>query len=701
MIAATMLAALLPLAPHPSAPFPAIVTDAATVTEVAPGVLFGDYQMLTADGPLSVHVLAIDLHEPSVRIGAVLAHDQLVSSGEELSSMAQRTGAVAGINGDYFDINQTNQPLNILIQDLVLERMPMHRWAIAFDRSNVPQFAEFAIAAKAQIGSDIVPLKTINDWPPPGGGTVLITPAYGNLRAVPNLTEFTLDPIGGRPPFAVYRITGIADNTRAQPPGTYLAIGPAAYGTFPLPNTGDTIAVTADTQPSLTDLQTAIGGGPLLVKDGQWYADPDGPNTGEFLTHMPASAVATTADGKLLFFEIDGRQPALSIGVLQPQLAALMIAFGATNGMQFDGGGSATIVARMPGDANAGVRNSPSDGIERRVADGLFVYSTAPAGPPARIVAWPQQVLALPGAHVPLRFATIDAGDHPASDGVPTEALVEPNALGTYRDGGFVAGPRSGEGMLRVRHGALTLRVPVVVTTAVARTQILPQDPVAPPNGALHFSARAFDRNGYEIALPATLPWQAQDGAIDAAGVFRARTADATVSVRLGDTVAQETVVVGEHTQELGFASAATFATAPREGAGMLSTDTPCPACLTLAYDFTGTERAAYANASLPLPQRALGIQADVLGDGNGEVLRVAVNNAIGERFMYTMAHVDWRGWRHVEFRFPPALPQPLTLKAIYLVNRVGSENAVTAAGSVAFRDVRVILAGSADKPPK
>ena len=656
--------------------------------------------MLTADGPLSVHVVSLDLSEPTLHVGAMLAQDRLVSQGEAVSSMAVRSGAVAGVNGDYFDINQTNAPLNILVQNGRLQRMPMQRWAISIDRNKVARFAEFAITVTAQIGTLSIPLRTINEWPP-GGGVVLVTPDFGSLRAVPNATELQLQPVTGTPPFATYRVTGIADNSVTQPPGYYLAIGALAYGTFPLPNTGDAISVVSDAAGSLSGLQAAIGGGPLLVQNGRWYADPDGPSGGEFLKHVPLSGVATTGDGRLLLFQIDGRQPALSIGVLQPQFASLMIAFGATTGMQFDGGGSATIVARLPGDAAPTVRNSPSDGVERRVADGLFVYSDAPQGPPARIVAWPQALRAFPNSRTPVRFATIDRGDHPASDAAPTRATVLPANLGTFAGGVFRAGAREGAGVLQVRHGGLRLDIPIAVTAAIARTQILPRDPVVQPGGKVQLSVRAFDRNGYPITLPALLPWRAANGLIDSAGNFRASQTNGTVSLALGRYFVTQSIVVGEHNEPVAFADAAAFATAPRGGPGQLDRDPACKDCLSLAYDFNGTERAAYANASLTLPQRALGISAEIFGDGNGEPLRVAVNNAIDERFMYTIAHVTWHGWRRIAFRFPPDLPQPLTLKALYVINRVGPENAVTAAGSVGIRSVQVILAGSSHSAPK
>lgn len=697
-----LAAAFLPLSPAPTAPFPKILTDAPTITAVAPGVTYGDYELNTIDGPLAVHVVAVDLHDPTVRIGTALATDKLISPGETLSSMAHRNGAVAGINGDYFDINQTNQPLNILMQNARLVRMPMRRWAVALTKNKEVQFGEFDITQTAMLPGGTLPLKMMNDWPPPGGGAVLITPEYGPLRAEPNVTEIPLTAVSGTQPFGAYTAGAIADNTQPQAPGYYLAIGSNAYGSVALPNAGDTITIDGSATPTLDDIDSAIGGGPLLVKDGKSYADPDGPSKGEFATHMPASGVAVTRDGTLLFFEIDGRQPALSIGVLQPQFAALMIAFGAVTGMQFDGGGSSTIVARMPGDASASVLNSPSDGIERRIADALLVYSDAPNGPPARMFAFPQAVRALPGAHVPLRIATTDASGHPApACTCAPQMRVIPGSAGAMAGNVFIAGRKAQDAVIRVEAGALRMEIPVHVTEHVARAEILPKQPTLLARERLSLHARAFDAQGYPIALPDRLPWTANSGSLDAAGAFQAASTDALVTVKLGDRIAQQRVTVGEHSADIALQDKAAFATAPANGPGSVAKDAPCRGCLSLQYDFSGNERAAYANAPIVLPERALGVSAEVFGDGNGEVLRLAVNNAINERFLYTLAKIDWRGWRHVELRFPPELPQPITFKSVYVIDRVGPGPAVQAAGSIALRNVRVLLAGSASKPPK
>ena len=696
------LASILPLAPQPAAPFPKIVTDAPTITDVAPGVSYGEYAMRTADGPLSVHVIAVDLTDPTVRIGTALAGDRIVSQGEPVSSMAKRTGAVAGINGDYFDINQTNQPLNILVEDGRLLRVPMQRWAIFFDAQKRAQFAEFALTQSAVLPQGTLALKTMNDWPPPGGGAVFVTPEYGPLKPVENVTEFALEPLGGTPPFISYRVTGIADNTVQQPAGYYLGIGPNAYGSVPLPQDGDTISIAGSSTPSLDGIAAAIGGGPLLVKDGAWYADPDGPSKGEFATHMPASGVAITRDGTLLLFEIDGRQPALSIGVLQPQLAQLMIAFGAVTGMQFDGGGSSTLVARLPGDDDAAVQNSPSDGMERRVADALLVYSDAPQGPPARIYSMPQAVRAMPGARVPLHVAVTDASGHAAHMcRCMIHYSVSPASAGRFEGDTFVAGAKPEEAVVRIQAGTLRSEIPVHVTDTVAYAQIVPEHAALRSGENVQLQARAFDAKGYPIALPDTLPWRASSGRIDAGGAFTAGTTDARVSLQLGSRLVSEMVTVGEHDLDLPLARYAEFATAPRGGPGGIDKDAPCGGCMTLRYDFTASERAAYANASIPLPERALALSADVFGDGNGETLRLAVNNAINERFLYTVAKIGWKGWRHVEFRFSPALPQPITFKSLYVIDKVGPGPAAQAQGAVALRNVRVVLAGSAQNPHK
>src|SRR5579883_2051377 len=109
----------------------------------------------------------------------------------------------------------------------------------------------------------------------------------------------------------------------------------------------------------------------------------------------PVLAAGLSKDGAtLLLVAADGRQPRLSMGLTQPQLAAYMRWLGAYEAMAFDSGGSVTMVARFPGRPSPTVLNSPSDGHERPVGNALLVFSTAIAPAPVA----PQAPQAPPGA---------------------------------------------------------------------------------------------------------------------------------------------------------------------------------------------------------------------------------------------------------------------------------------------------------------
>jgi len=65
------------------------------------------------------------------------------------------------------------------------------------------------------------------------------------------------------------------------------------------------------------------------------------------------------------FVEVDGRQKRLSAGMTLDELTGLLEELGCENGMNLDGGGSATLWCLGK------VRNSPCDGRERELANSL------------------------------------------------------------------------------------------------------------------------------------------------------------------------------------------------------------------------------------------------------------------------------------------------------------------------------------------
>jgi len=688
--AGTVPGGLLPARIVPNEPFPPVVDEAPAIESVAPGVDYADYRLDTAAGPLAVHVVAIEPHRGDVRIGSIIANDSLVSRGETVGSMARRSRAVAGINGDFFDIGNTYRPINMVVRDGALLQVPYKRYVFAVTRDGSAHIAEFTFSGEIVIGDRTMPLDGIDALPQAGNGISLLTPAYGRVSPRENVTLVELQPLDGVPPLARYRVTGVADNLSPQPPGYYVAIGPDEYGVIGVPDAGAVVAASGDLEPlGLDSIAAAVGGGALVLHGGQWYDDPDAPYREENSRRTPCSGVGITSDGRVLLVEVDGRQPDVSVGVTRPQFAALMRALGATEALLLDGGGSSTLVVRRLGDSLADVVNSPSDGKERPVSNGIFVYSTAPSGPPVRLVARPGVVRALTGAQVPLRIAAVDAADHVAASSASIQASVLPATLGFFRDGTFAA-LRPGAGRLVLRGDGLKGEVPIEVEATPARSTITPARPNLDPNSTILLAAHAYDSRGYALALPPLLNWSATTGSIDRDGRFHAGSQNANVALHVGATVANARVTVGSHDVALPFAQNARFVTVRRGGQGSLEKNAGCATCLRLAFSFGGGERAAYAVANLEVPTDTIGIAFDLQDDGSAGRVRIAVRNEIDEDVLLDAAQLGEPGWRSIAVRFPTDT-RAARLVSIYVLPPKGIE---LSEGSIVLRNVRAIVAG-------
>jgi hypothetical protein len=653
----------LPLVLAPPAPFPLVVSQWAASEDVAPGIRRADYRLMTNAGPLVVHVVAIDPHEPTVRLGAVVARDRMISSGETVSSMAARTGAVAGVNADYFDIGNTNQPLNIVIRDGAVLRTPSKRAAIGVASGGAVNVGYVSFSGSVAYGAAVIPLTGINEWPPQGG-SALLTPAYGAL-GVPaaGIVAALLDPLDAAPGMpGTYRVSAVGPPPMGPVTRPLLGFGPAAQKIAPPPQVGDTVTLAYSTTPDAAALLAAVGGGPQLIAGGLPVSDPFSPAPEETNVRFPVAGAAVEPDGTLLMIVADGRKTAVSIGLTRPEFGALMRGFGASDGLAFDSGGSATLVARMLGDAGTSVVNDPSDGRERPVADALFAYSDAPSGLHPHLVVRPATFTAYRGATVPLRGAIVDDAGHRlrAADVAPliTELATGAHVASVHETG-----------------GTLGASLPYRIVDRVAALAISPDRPNPVRGVRVPFTATASDERGAPIVLGADAPVRWTLGAQAATGTrvaYDTERGDTRIAATLGSATAATLVRVGDHTL--------TVPNYPETA---------------LAYDFTGTARAAYSNAVISLPDEPVRLSIEVLGDGSGVPLRASFLNRYGEKEALTLAKsVDWTGWRRVAIALPPDLNPPIRLTSIYVVRSLGGAP-IRTAGALRFRALAVVVPGS------
>lgn len=345
------------------------------VEATAPGLAYAQYALASDHGPLAISILAIEPREPTLHFDTAIAEDHVISGGERTSAMGLRTGAVGGVNGDYFDIGRTYQPQGMLMRAGSLLRGPTDRAALAIDKSGRVTFAEFHLNGAVEVTGRRFAVTQLNDWPPGGSHVTVITPDYGKtLAPAPGVTFAELEPLGDG---NRYRVLGVEPAAATVPVAFGLAFGPDAR---PSLRPGQTLRLEYRIDPAIPDAVAAIGGGPILVKDGAWFEDPHAPAPDERDYRWPVVALARKADDRLMLVAVDGRHPERSVGMTRPEFGALLLRLGAVDAMALDSGGSVTLVSRAPGDTNVSVRNVPSDNsAERWVSDALFLYSSAPA----------------------------------------------------------------------------------------------------------------------------------------------------------------------------------------------------------------------------------------------------------------------------------------------------------------------------------
>ena len=155
-------------------------------------------------------------------------------------------------------------------------------------------------------------------------------------------------------------------------------------------------------------LAYAVGGGTLLVKDGEVNVSKGGRN-------VTYTAIGIKADGTVVSMVCYGQRYPVSCGYTQYEVAQMMKARGCQTALLLDGSGSSTFVSRREGDSQVITRNNPSDGQERQVSSSLFIVSDVKAtGEFDHAVITPVNEVYTPGSTVQFTAVGADPSGAPA-----------------------------------------------------------------------------------------------------------------------------------------------------------------------------------------------------------------------------------------------------------------------------------------------
>jgi hypothetical protein len=380
--------------PAPPTPTPEGASDDA-VGEVGPeqpvalGVVHQGFTTTAAAGQVMGDVVVVDLTSPGIR--ADLLTPGTIAARASVAAMADQTGAVAGINGDFFDIGRTNAPAGPAVaggrplKAAVPHGRRMgpavpgaeieHVFAVGVD--HVGRIDRLRLTGTATGTRGTFPIAALNQYAVPVGGIGVFTPDWGVADRATTLCGTDVDrdapcaadqaevlvhegvvvlagrPVGGQIPQGDVVLTG-----RDK--------GAAMVRSLEI---GDRVQIDYSLVPaSGVQPQFAIGGSPILVD----RIPVPGLDDRE---RAPRSAVGTSPDGHYMFLlTLDGRQTD-SVGATLAELATVLREMGVDDAINLDGGGSSTQVFRAPGASEVTIVNDPSGSSARLVPNGIGIYA--------------------------------------------------------------------------------------------------------------------------------------------------------------------------------------------------------------------------------------------------------------------------------------------------------------------------------------
>jgi hypothetical protein len=423
----------------PGGPAAAQTVTVATSERVLGSIVHEQIVVRLADGALARgNVVRYPQADPGIELRPLLARGT-VAGLQRFDAMATaevRRGAVVGTNGGYWLPRPQGAPNGLHIESgrllagdasgllgnhsprgmlgihpggrLVMDRL---RTTLALDLPDGPFPGGGPLnEINRQVRSEFDPTSPI------AGELLLYDDRYGTAIQVPaGGIVAVVDGLGvgssGRTEGAVLNVRTVLEPTAVQvPTGRHLVVAygsrlPALQGLQVGARAGVTTTIAPYNSP-VTDwdgLSGGLAGGQLLVQNGakRTLAEWRTQNFGEshITGRQPRTAVGRSADGRGLLVTIDGRQTGWSVGMTVAELAATMLALGAVDALNLDGGGSTTMTI------GGAIRNRPSE-LGRSVASGLFVYVAPPARPRSLDLACP------PGVVPTARFSDTAGSTH-------------------------------------------------------------------------------------------------------------------------------------------------------------------------------------------------------------------------------------------------------------------------------------------------
>ena len=325
--------------------------DGTVAYQLAPGLMEYDYKVWQSGGWLTAYFLDVD---PARYTWKPALGQGQVPGLAKLSSISDAKNATAAINASFFNWNGDLIGVT-MIDGSIVGTTYIERSAVGLKSDGTTVFGPITYSGTVTAGGVTQYVGGV-DAERGTDSLVLYNKYYGKTTRT-NEYGRELTVVDGR-------VTAIrAGNSPIPANGWVVSLHGAAAKAF----AGVEVEIEQHLGGVWKDAKEIVSVGPRLVKDGVPYVTTTAEQLGDIDLHRePRSAFAVTKRGTYLLAVADGRQQD-SHGQTLNEWAKLLIAFGAKDALNLDGGGSSCMLV------NGKETIKPSDGEQRSVVNGVAI----------------------------------------------------------------------------------------------------------------------------------------------------------------------------------------------------------------------------------------------------------------------------------------------------------------------------------------
>ncbi len=708
------------------------------------------YQFTTTRGgkpaTAKLNIIEADLSNPYLKLDTMTGKSGQLTTRQSVSGMVKDTGAVAGVNGDYYNTGLEGVPLGGAIAGGAMVSSPSAlkgMYAFAVTKEGKPSIDEYRFEGYVQgEDSSTFPLAGINkatymtepDKKYSHMDTMYIYTSAWKNQERPSKSSTTPTEVLVRNG-VVERLSEMSSLPMTAPEDGYILRGHGKAAEYMRQNMQVGMLVSAKyhlnsqttgQQVDPGQFQMMIGGHTLLVENGKASGFTRNTDSISGSSARARTAVGYSKDGRYAYI-ITVEKNDSSVGLTLAEMQKALVQANVWKAVNLDGGGSTTMVHRPLAETSTILSHDTETGsTQRAIVNGLGIFTTAPKGEVKGMMLAGSEKLFI-GQEASYTMKAYDQYYNPIDASNTNVNWSSSNSVLVWNGTSFVA-KKSGKAQVVAKSGSAktTKDVEVIGASSLDELYIAASGAPLVAGTAVTLPVKAKLKDGTTVNVPkASVTWELQgfsgnvkDGVLHVTKVPEGSQIGYAFAnydgfkTMIPVTVGAEKLIEDFNKTALtpsfaGLPKESTFGTASIVGnyEGRSAADK----VVKLTYDMSkgAANKFAYAilngGAGLPLGGTPTSMKIDVYGDNSMNWLRAKFTDKNGKEYLHDVSkYIDWSGWKTINVDMSSiGASGDLTLERLYVVNLQDGQDERAAVGEIAFDNIRAHMpAGSSISLP-